>query len=76
MCVNCWCGKRWSCLPTGTVIAVREVTFVELPPEDWDGHERYESPDAMYAVYSIYYKQLVGPDTSFKIIKFSVVLIA
>jgi len=55
---------------------MREVTFVELPPEDWDGHERYESPDAMYAVYSIYYKQLVGPDTSFKIIKFSVVLIA
>ncbi|NTV44132.1 MAG: ASCH domain-containing protein [Candidatus Yonathbacteria bacterium] len=59
----------------GTVTSVRETTFAALLPEDWDGHERYDTDEAMYAAYTDYYKQPVGPNTPLKIIKLDIELI-
>ncbi len=55
-----------------TLIAVWEKPFRDLTSEDWDGHEKFESDDEMYATYSTYYKQDVGPDTLVKSIRMSV----
>ena len=56
----------------GTITHVRETTFAELTDDDWDGHETFDSEETMYAAYTKYYKQSVGPDTPLKIIKFSI----
>jgi hypothetical protein len=42
----------------------------EAVPEDFNGHERYESEEDMYAHYRQYYGDSVGPKTPVKIIRF------
>ncbi len=64
---------------TGEQFAVIEITDVyekplgQLTDNDWVGHERFASDEAMYAAYREYYPgQPVGPDTLVKIIHFNV----
>ena len=42
----------------------------EVVPEDFNGHEKYESEEDMYAHYRQYYGDKVDPDTPVKIIRF------
>ena len=49
---------------------VREKPLGKLEPEDFEGHEKFESEDAMYAAYRTYYGDRVTPDTLVKIIRF------
>lgn len=50
--------------------SVREKKMGELLPSDFEGHEAYESEEAMYEHFRTYYGDKVGPDTLVKIIKF------
>lgn len=49
---------------------VYEKTLGGLEPEDFDGHEKFESEKQMYENYRTYYGDKVGPDTVVKIIHF------
>ncbi len=49
---------------------VREKKLGQLVEADFDGHEKFESEEAMYAAYRTYYGDRVGPDTVVKIIRF------
>ena len=44
----------------------------ELSAEDKEGHEKFSSDEEMYATYSRYYKQPVGPETLVKIVRFKI----
>ncbi len=51
-------------------IKVKETKFKDLTDEDWEGHEKFNSDEEMYNIYSNYYGFKVTPDTNVKIIKF------
>lgn len=50
-------------------VKVRKLST--LTAADWQGHEKFQSVEDMYAHYRSYYPdKAVGPDTEVKIIKF------
>ena len=49
---------------------VREKKLGQLEPSDFEGHEKFESEEAMYAAYRTYYGDRVTPETLVKIIRF------
>ncbi len=53
-----------------TVTKVFTKTLGTLSEDDWIGHERYESGEAMYAEYRSYYGDRVNTETDVKIIHF------
>lgn len=61
---------------TGEIFGTAIITSLEiktlgtLTDEDWKGHERYASEEAMYASFRAYYGDTVGPDTEVKMLKF------
>jgi len=55
----------------GKIKSVRTKTLGTLDESDYEGHEKFESDESMYASYSLYYKDKdIGPDTPLKIISF------
>ena len=56
---------------TGVITQLRIKTLGTLEATDWEGHEKFDSEEAMYATYRSYYGDTVGPDTEVKIINFS-----
>jgi len=52
------------------LVSVREKSLGKLEPEDFEGHEKFESEQAMYDAYRTYYGDRVGPDSLVKIIQF------
>jgi hypothetical protein len=56
---------------SATITAVKVKTFATLTEEDWEGHERYPSEEAMYASYRAYYGDRITPDTEIKLISFA-----
>jgi hypothetical protein len=54
-----------------TITEVKVKTLGTLEESDWEGHDRYESDEAMYAEFRQYYGDSVGPDTEVKLISFS-----
>lgn len=63
--------QSWKIIGVAIIDSVVEKRFDALSEEDWIGHERYESDEAMYEAYRKYYGPEVGPATPLKIIKFS-----
>jgi hypothetical protein len=61
---------------TGETFAEASLTKVyekklgELEPQDFEGHEKFESEEVMYESYRTYYGDRVGPETIVKIIRF------
>ena len=49
---------------------VKVTTFENLTADDFDGHEKYDSKEEMYKVYSGYYQREVDKNSPVKIIKF------
>lgn len=56
---------------TGVIKQLRIKTLGTLEATDWEGHEKFDSEEAMYATYLSYYGDTVRPDTEVKIINFS-----
>ncbi len=52
------------------VSSLVERPMGRLTDEDWEGHEKFESDEAMYATYSRYYGRPVGPETMIKVLRF------
>jgi hypothetical protein len=52
------------------LVSVREKQLGTLEPADFEGHEKFESAQAMYDAYRTYYGREVGPETAVKIIQF------
>jgi hypothetical protein len=73
-------GDRVMCLVAGTLEPfativlreVRETILGKLAPEDWDGHEKFQSEDEMYETYSRYYNRPIDTSTPIKVIRFEV----
>jgi hypothetical protein len=55
------------------LVSIREKKMREVTPEDFNGHEKYESEEDMYTHYRQYYGDQVGPDTSVKIVRFELI---
>lgn len=53
-----------------TLVKVREKRMADLEERDFDGHEKFDSEEEMYAAYRTYYGDRVGPGTIVKIIRF------
>lgn len=56
---------------TARVRWVKQTTFGRLTDEDRDGHESFESREAMYRTYEEYYDRDIGPETELKVIRFA-----
>jgi len=52
------------------ITSLRTKTLGNISEEDWEGHERFASEDAMYEAYRKYYGDRVDADTEVKIISF------
>jgi len=65
--INWNTGEKFS---EAVLTEVREKPLGQLQPSDFEGHEKFESEEAMYAAYRTYYKDPVGPETLVKIIRF------
>lgn len=55
---------------TATITELHAKKLGALTPEDWVGHEKYSSEEAMYATYRKYYGDRVDENTEVKIISF------
>lgn len=55
---------------TATLNHIREKALGDIDESDFNGHEKFESLDAMYQNYVNYYGDKVTPETIVKIIKF------
>lgn len=55
------------------IIATTEKSLGEIQETDFEGHERFESREAMLATYQGYYGDRVNWDTMVKIIKFKLI---
>jgi len=53
-----------------TASLVKQTTFRNLTAEDKKGHEKYQSDEEMYQVFSKYYNMKVTPETRLFVIKF------
>lgn len=67
------CVNSSTLTPFGTAIisSVYTKKLGSLEETDWEGHERFDSPEIMYTTYRSYYGDRVGPDTEVKIVHFS-----
>tara|TARA_B100000508_G_scaffold137062_1_gene130913 strand:- start:449 stop:781 length:333 start_codon:yes stop_codon:yes gene_type:complete len=54
-----------------TLNTIVTKTLGTLVESDWEGHEKYESDEEMYATYRSYYGDQVGPNSELKIIDFT-----
>jgi hypothetical protein len=53
------------------ITEINEKPLKDLDDDDWEGHERFASDEAMYADFNRYYPgHEIGPDTPVKIIHF------
>lgn len=52
------------------LIEVKENIFGNLTADDFDGHEKYSSPEEMYQTFSEFYQRTVDENSPVKIIKF------
>jgi ribonuclease HI len=55
---------------SGLILKVSEKHMRDLDESDSDGHEIYDSPEEMYALYSRYYGQPITEDSIVKVIHF------
>lgn len=53
------------------ITSLHTKTLGTLDDGDWEGHERFNSDEEMYATYKKYYGNHVTPDTEVKIIHFN-----
>jgi hypothetical protein len=59
----------------GSITDVTERTFVTLRPEDFSGHEPFDSEETMLATYSRYYDQPVERVTPLTVVHFTLHLV-
>ncbi|MFA5157649.1 MAG: ASCH domain-containing protein [Patescibacteria group bacterium] len=52
------------------IVEIKEKTFAEIEPNDFETHETYSSPEEMLKTYRGYYGDQVDENTQVKIIKF------
>ena len=69
--INSDTGKAFG---TAVITDITTRTLGNVREEDWVGHERFPSEQAMYDTYRSYYGDTVGPETEVKIIKFNFVV--
>lgn len=56
---------------TAIILEVREKSLKDINSDDYFGHEKFESHEAMFQTYVNYYGDKVTPETIVKIIRFS-----
>lgn len=52
------------------IVSILEKPLGEVVDADFEGHEQYESLEAMYAAYRGYYGDKVTPESMLKIVRF------
>lgn len=55
------------------LLSVRTTTFGKLSEDDWKGHEKFPTKQAMYDQYTKNYGFAIGPETPLKVIKFRLI---
>lgn len=55
------------------VMEVRTKTLGEITEYDYDGHERFSSPEEMYETFRRYYGNDVDASTEVKIVRFELI---
>jgi hypothetical protein len=68
--INWNTGKKFA---EAILTKVHEKKLDELEPHDFEGHEKFESEEAMYESYRTYYGDSVGPEAVVKIIRFKLI---
>lgn len=69
-CVN---NATMETIGVGTITKIVVKTLGTISDEDWTGHERYDSEEAMYAAYRALYKEPVTSDSQLKLVTFTFV---
>ncbi len=64
-------AKNGVCFGKAKITSVVDKKLSEIDAEDKIGHEGYETPKEMYAVFTNFYQREVGPSTPVRVIKFS-----
>jgi hypothetical protein len=55
------------------IVSVEEKELGELTDEDWVGHDKFESDEEMYSIFSKYYGKEVTPKDKIKIVVFELI---
>ena len=55
------------------IVDIVEKKFKDLDYKDFDGHEKFNTKEEMYATYSEYYHKKIDENTIVKIIKFKLI---
>ncbi|HLC68102.1 MAG TPA: ASCH domain-containing protein [archaeon] len=55
------------------LLSIRNTTFGQLTDDDWKGHEKFASSEAMYKQYSKNYGFKITPETPLKVINFRLI---
>jgi hypothetical protein len=55
------------------IVKVEEKALGNIVDEDFDGHEKFESTEAMFEAYRTYYGDQVTPETIVKMIDFKLI---
>jgi hypothetical protein len=68
--VNKTTGENFS---EAEIVNVEEKALGNIVDEDFDGHEKFESTEAMFTSYRGYYGDRVTPETIVKMINFKLI---
>jgi len=63
--------ETWKVIGTARINTVVQKRLGDIGPDDYDGHERFESKQRMLEAYQKYYGNDVDFDTAVKIVRFS-----
>jgi hypothetical protein len=55
------------------IVSVGEKALGNLTNEDWVGHDKFESNEEMYSIFSKYYSKKITPKDKVKIIVFELI---
>lgn len=55
------------------IVSMKEKLLADIEEGDYDGHERYESPEKMVETFREYYGDKVTLDTKVKILVFQII---
>ena len=55
------------------IVSVKEKALGDLTDENWEGHDKFNSDEEMYSIFSKYYNKKITPNDKVKIIIFELV---
>lgn len=67
------CDDDGEAFAEARVTYTKRTSFGDLAATEWAGHERFDSAEELYKTYTEYYDHDIGPDTTLRVIRFTLI---